>query len=211
MRKLLFIIFFLITVGAFSYSNIYDDGNYKMAVFKGWNVLDLNKEYHFEGYSESWDEPYDFIIEQQQILKNKSKYIRGTELKKLFKDNLIPIIISVYAEKYESEYTNTFAISTISSNNFSLKGIKLFGFNEKYNELSKSTGAFYFINVPEKLNYQFFFLIPKELAVSYIRINFEFPINTVIELPADNNEVIKSRIEYLKNEIKRLEEELQSN
>ncbi|WP_129408043.1 hypothetical protein [Marinitoga lauensis] len=78
MKKIIFFFFMLsFIVNIYSYSNIYDDGNFRMAVFKGWDVLDLNKEYQFEGYSDFWDEPYDFIIKQQEVLKQQQKYIKG--------------------------------------------------------------------------------------------------------------------------------------
>ncbi|MDN5343641.1 MAG: hypothetical protein PWP28_2521 [Oceanotoga sp.] len=89
-------------------------------------------------------------------MKDKPKYIKVSDLKNLFEKNFFPLIISVYAEKYESKYETSFAISAFHRNFFSFKEKNLYEFNKKYFDLPGSIGPYYFIDVPEKLTYQFF-------------------------------------------------------
>ena len=147
------------------------------------------------------------IVEQKNILRTKGeKYFKGSELKELFETKYTPLIISVYAEKYESEYMNAFAISSISGDTFPLAAKKLPGrFAEKYMEISEAIGAYHFIHAPEKTRFECFFLLPKDFMKSNVRVTFEMPVYVTLEIPAGSYEVIQSRIEYLKSEIKRLE------
>jgi len=213
MRKSLFLcVFLLLCAFTLGYSFTYENNNYKLSAFKGWELINPEQVYIFEGI-DYWekDELYDFVLEQGNLLNSLGKRsLKGSELKKLFSDQLIPVIVNVLIKERDDSYGGDVAINSISTNIASFRGRLLKGWEKPYGQSNKIIGAYYFIDVPENFNYEVLFLIPKEVADDEVNINFEYP-DVVLTIPTGNLSSIKNRIDYFESEISRLRDFLPSD
>lgn len=202
MKKILILSVILLTTLSLFAGFEYEDEYIRLAAFKGWEILNPDHSYVFEGAS-GWEGTYDFFTEQENRVSEKNRALISKEIKDLFFD-MIPVIINVEILKEFNSHGGKVVIGSLSTSEVNFTGNKLKGWEKPYNQSSKSMAPYYYIKIPKLLDYEIMFLIPKEFNESTIYINFENP-EIRLTIPSNSRISIDNRIKCLEDEINRLE------
>lgn len=198
-RAVLLMLFFVLLLTTPAIASVYEDDDYMIAVYKGWDMLESDARYVFEGKPPF--ESFEFIEKIHDTVRSQDTSVFTSEhLKSLFGEDYTPLFI----EALVRNDVGSLRLDVISTPTNAFKGNLLGGWEKQYGELSKSMGAYYFLNVPVGYYHTLFFLLPKELLNAPVTLTFNRP-RVAISLTSDEKESIDSRIELLHREIARLE------
>ncbi len=207
-KKIMMLVVFLMFILAGNISassNLYEDDSYKLAAFKGWDVLEQETNYVFQGvYFPKRSRVFDFILEQDELAKSDVwKAYSYIELEAMLKEKYTPIILEILVKE---EIPNlNIAIEAIATPFHSFEAEIMYGWEKQYSQVKVTGGSYYYLSVPKGHNYTLVFFLPKSLMQSEVRVVFQSP-RVVLEIPSDNQESIYRRIDSLITEIERLQE-----
>lgn len=201
-RTISFLLILLLTHLTFA-SYILKGRNISVEVFKGWEMLDPNEEYVLQLAN-----PY------------KKEYIEFMETQRLIYENFgkTPLCGATLKEQFESIYSPLVLIATVLTNSqesivveFFSTNSEIYKFGDFHTWVPKRLKAiedisvnYYWVEIPPRLSYTCFFLLPNALIDSDFSLSFLAPRGTKF-IAGDDDTSIDSRIENLKREIERLE------
>jgi hypothetical protein len=188
---------------------------FTMSVAMGWDVLDRQARYVFEGSPRPFHDPFDFVDHQGNVVKQLGlRSFTFDDLVTHFAEDFVPLLVSIVtSEALDGE---SLAIVSISSPSILLDAKLLAGWERQYGVRPKSVGAYYFLHsIPPNSAYEVFFLLPRAIAQPPTGINLMAPLgsfgasNVTITADPDKLDGIQSRIRFLEMEIKRLRDLLE--
>lgn len=187
----------------------YEDDTFRFSISKGWDTLS-DDVYRFEGLQPfAVDTHFSRMLDR--AAKEHNRTMSKQQLTEHFEEHFTPVILTVLQKQpldrgKEADLAITHLYTC--SNSFIVN--ELCGWEHEHNRITKSMGAYYFLDVPVHLNYEIVFLLPKKLAAGELRVNITGSSNfrCAISTGTDDHESLSDRITVLEHEIERLQNKL---
>lgn len=190
--------------------SICEHDTFIMSVTMGWDVLDRQARYVFEGSPRPFHDPFDFVDHQENVVKQLGlRSFTFDDLVTHFAEDFVPLLVSIVtSEAFDGE---SLAIVSISSPSILLDAKLLAGWERQHAVRPKSVGAYYFLSsIPPNNTYEVFFLLPRAIAQPPISVNLRADpgalgnSNVTITAGSTGVEGIQDRMRFLEMEIQRL-------
>jgi len=192
----------LLLTGQVGATSFYEDESIRLGIAKGWEVLQ-DDTYVFQGSIPFSTEDHPSRIQDSVAKAYQGKLTKG-ELMKEFGDEYLPLLVSVLVKEDEDK---DLAMTHLYTPSESLMVNELAGWERANVRITKSIGAYYFLNVPPYLFYEIVFLVPKTFGENKVFVTFianDF-FRKTLYLEPGSTVGVHERIQTLKNEIRRLQ------
>lgn len=191
----------LLLTGQVGATSFYEDESIRLGIAKGWEVLQ-DDTYVFQGSIPFSTEDHPSRIQDSVAKAYQGKLTKG-ELMKEFGDEYLPLLVSVLVKEDEDK---DLAMTHLYTPSESLMVNELAGWERANVRITKSIGAYYFLNVPPYLFYEIVFLVPRTFGQNAVFATFTANgwFRKTLQLQPGDFSSANQRIVALEREIERL-------
>lgn len=191
----------LLLTGQVGATSFYEDESIRLGIAKGWEVLQ-DDTYVFQGSIPFSTEDHPSRIQDSVAKAYQGKLTKG-ELMKEFGDEYLPLLVSVLVKEDEDK---DLAMTHLYTPSESLMVNELAGWERANVRITKSIGAYYFLNVPPYLCYEIVFLVPRTFGQNAVFATFTANgwFRKTLQLQPGDFSSANQRIVALEREIERL-------